>query len=351
MTGMARMTTRVRAWAKVALAALACAFAAAPGPAFGATLHSRLDFEMPGYGSSRRVITDHYLMNETGTWHLFYTELPGPYAAASRIGHATSPDLVHWTELPAAITAGGTAWTATGAWAPHVVAHPGGGWRMLFTGRAASGAQAIGALASADLVTWTLASPDPVFTPSTTWAAWDAGTTSNCRDPFVWFEGGAYSMIYTAKTKTGRPALGHARSTDLLTWTDAGPFAVDSTSTSPTDLESPFLVFDNGRVELLYSRFYLRFLSAATSAGPWDVAAGAVLDAQSVAPEWIKSGATQLMSRVRQDSCDPLTSLVVIDTVTATPGGYAIPGPPGPPAGARIEGDAFALGTIWGDGP
>lgn len=322
-----------------------------PRDAVAATVHTRIDFETPGYGAFGRRISDHFLLETGGTFHLFYTELPGPQAPLCRIGHATSTDLVHWAERPTVIVAGSPSWMATGTWAPHVIARPGGSWIMLFTGRNAWGAQSIGGLASADLDTWTPVSPAPLWIPPTTWARWDSTSTSSCRDPFVWLEGGTYSMIFTAMTSSGRSAIGRAVSDDLIHWEDAGPFAVDLASPGNYELESPHLVFDNGRVELLYTRLFLRFLSAPTSAGPWDVAAGATLDAQASASEKLRTGATQLLSRVRFDTCDPNTAVVVVDTVTALPGGYALPAAPGLPAGWRQEGDAFAWGATFGDGP
>ncbi|MEO6462061.1 MAG: hypothetical protein ABIP29_03210, partial [Candidatus Eisenbacteria bacterium] len=240
----------------------------------------------------------------------------------------------------------------SGAWAPHVIARPGGGWMMFYTGQNASGSQAILGLLSNDLDSWTPASAQPLWTPAgASWARWDSTSAESCRDPFVWFENGAWSMICTMTTHNGRPALGRVQSTDLFTWTDAGPFAIDSTSLAPVDLESAHLVFDNGRVELLYTRFFVRYLSAATSAGPWNVSAGVTLDSRGAASEKLKSGSAQMLARLRYDFCDPPTALIVIDTVTATAGGYAVPAAPGLPFGWTQEGDAFATGPAFGDGP
>src|SRR5688572_7361840 len=126
-----------------------------PRDAAAAAVHTRIDFETPGYGAFGRRISDHFLLELGGTFHLFYTELPTPQTPTSRIGHASSTDLVHWSERPTVIVAGSPSWMSTGTWAPHVIARPGGGWMMLFTGRNAAGAQSIGGLTSADLDTWT----------------------------------------------------------------------------------------------------------------------------------------------------------------------------------------------------
>ncbi len=349
--GRFRLRARAAPGAIGWLLAAAAAIAPAP-PAAAATLHRRFDFETPGYGAAGRDLADYFALEVAGTWHLFYTELPSATVPACRIGHATSSDLVHWSERATVIAVTGTGWQATGTWAPHVVARPGGGWMMFYTGRNGAGAQAVLGLLSSDLETWTTATPLPLWTPQDApWAAWDSTAASSCRDPFVWFESGAWSMITTMTTLGGRPALGRARSTDLFTWADDGPFAIDSSSFAPTDLESPHLVFANGRVELLYSRYWVRYLSAATSAGPWNVAAEVTLDEHGVAPEKLASGTSQLLARLRYDICDDPTAVIVIDTVTATPGGYAVPAAPGLPFGWTQEGDAFASGPTYGDGP
>jgi hypothetical protein len=353
MTGASSRGRRTRALVRgLVVACLLAAICPGPGPAAGATLHRKFDFETTGYGGFGRSLTDHFLLEVAGTWHLFYTEQPSATVTTCRIGHATSTDLIHWSERPTVTTASGSGWLATAAWAPHVIARPGGGWMMFYTCRNPAGAQAIAGLLSSNLDTWTPASPLPLWTPqSAPWASWDSTIVSSCRDPYVWFEEGEYSMLYTATALGGRPAIGRARSFDLFAWTDGGPFAIDSTSQSYAELESPHLVFDNGRVELLYSRFYVRLLTAITSEGPWDVADGPALDAQAVAPEKLKSGTTQLLSRVRYDECEGLTSVIVIDTVTATAGGYTVPAAPGVPLGWKQQGDAFAWGATYGDGP
>ncbi len=333
------------------LAALAAGFLL-PGPltlARAATLHQRFDFEQPGYGRAGQAITDHFLLQSGGLWHLFYTELAGPTTPECRIGHAQSTDLIHWTERTTVTTAGGNGWTATGTWAPHVIAKPGGGWQMFFSGRNASGAQAIGALTSSDLETWTPVAGNPLWVPPT-WARNDGTSATSCRDPFLWTDGTLYHMLYTAHTLIGRPAIGHATSSNLLSWSDAGAFMIDVDSVTPIDLESPQLVFDNGRVELLYTRFRLRILTATTSAGPWDLAEEVTLDPVGGAAEKLRVGATQLLSRVRFDICDAPTSLIVIDTVTASPDGYLVPGP-GVAPGWRTFGEAFERGSTFGDPP
>jgi len=325
------------------------AWLAATPAATAATLHTRYDFERPGYGGKDHTITDHFLMESGGQWHLFYTEPAGVNNPVCRIGHARSTDLIHWDERPTVISAGGAEWMATGTWAPHLLTQPGGGWILYFAGRNPLGSQSIGALTSPDLETWTLVAGNPLWMPPT-WAR--GGTTGGaaCRDGFVWSESGLYQMIYTTTTLRGYPAIGRATSPDLLTWSDAGPLLIDSTSTALNDLESPLFVFDNGRTELLYTRQRLRMQTATTSAGPWDVAEEITVDPLGGAAEKVRSGGTQLLTRVRFDECEGTTSLIVIDTVTASPDGYDIPGP-GLPTGWASFDAGFDFGWTYGDPP
>jgi predicted GH43/DUF377 family glycosyl hydrolase len=342
---------RVRALARPlvrAIAAVALALAAARADA---TAYTRFDFETPSYGAPGRRLSDHQLLKVGATWHLFYTELASAHTPVARIGHAASTDLVHWTERPTVIAAGGQPWTMSGTWAPHVTGAPGGGWVMLFTGENALFSQAIGALTSGDLDTWQLAPENPVFVPPT-WARWGPDFTCDCRDPFVYFENGVYSMLYTVQTASPkRSALGRATSLDLLHWADAGPFAIDSVTTGLVPLESSSLVFGGGRVELHFTRTSTQMLVAPTSAGPWDFGHPVDVDPLGAAGEIALDGAVRLLSRVRFDLCQGSTSIIVIDTVATTEAGYDVPGPPTLPPGWSVDGDAFVAQPTYGDGP
>jgi hypothetical protein len=317
-----------------------------------ATVFTAFDFETPEYGACGHRVSDHFLLKEAGVWHLFYTELAGGAVPVTRIGHATSPDLAHWTEHPTVIAAGAAPWCDKGTWAPHVTVAPGGGWVMLFTGKSAVGSESIGALTSSDLETWLIAPENPVFTPSTSWARWGPDFYCSCRDPFVWFENGVYNMLYTVVTVTPeRPALGRAESLDLLHWSDRGAFAIDSLLAASVDVESASLVFRANRVELHFTRNYTQMLSAPTSAGPWDFTQAVTVDGMGGAGELVPDGAATLFSRVRLDWCNASTGVIVIDTVTATANGYKIPSSPRLPGAWILDGDAFASQPVYSDGP
>jgi hypothetical protein len=92
-------------------------------------------------------------------------------------------------------------------------------------------------------------------------------------------------------------------------------------------------------------------LTAPTSAGPWDFTQAVDVDAKGGASEIVADGNVKILSRLRYDLCQSNTQVIVIDTVTATPAGYSVPGPPVLPASWGIDGDAFHAQPVYGDGP
>lgn len=342
--------SRIRAFA-LALLLLAGGLGAALSAR--ATVYTSFDFETPGYGGNGRRMSDHTLLKVGAIWHLFYTELATTLVPATRIGHAVSTDLTHWTERPTVLVAGGKSWFQKGVWAPQVSAAPGGGWVMLFSGKSDLGSEAIGALTSGDLDSWLMAPESPVFAPTTAWARWGSDINCSCRDPFVYFENGVYNLLYTVGTSgaPGYPALGRAESLDLIHWNDMGPFAIDSTFVQYSDIESPSLVFRANRVELHFTRYHAQMLTASTSAGPWNLAEPLDVDPRGGASEIALDGPVSLLSRVRFDACNAQTSLIVIDTVTTTAIAYNVPGPAGLSAAWISDGDAFTSQPTYSDGP
>ena len=335
------------------LLALACAAVLLSfAPRAGATVYTSLDFETPSYGGFGRRLSDHQLLKVGGTWHLFYTDLKTQVTPLTRIGHAVSTDLVHWSERPTVITQGAAPWCEVGTWAPHVVASPAGGWVMLFTGSNEFGSQVIGALTSGDLDNWQLAPENPVFVPTDPMIRWGENFACDCRDPFVYFDDGVYVMLYTALTEMPkRPMIGRAESLDLLHWVDTGAFAIDSLTSTTTSLESSSLVFGPNRVELHFTRTHAQMLTAPSVEGPWDFANLVEVETKGGASEFVNDGPVTLMSRLRFDVCVAPTVVIVIDTVTASATSYNVPGPPVLPPSWNWDGDAFGFAPTYGDGP
>ena len=321
-------------------------------PRAQATGYTSYDFETPSYGGYGRRIADHQLIKQGSTWHLFYTELRTSINANTKIGHATSTDLIHWTERPTVIQQGAADWCQKGTWAPHTLANPAGGWIMLFTGENAAGSEVIGALTSGDLDNWQLSPENPVFIPLDPQIRWGPDIACDCRDPFVYFQNGTYTMIYTAVTNAPQhPMIGRAESLDLIHWADMGPFVIDTVTVAQHVLESSSLVFGQNRVELHFTRNSAEMLTAPTAAGPWDFSNIVPVEPKGGASEIVKDGSVTLLSRLRFDPCVPNTVVIVIDTVAANATSYTVPGPPVLPVNWTRDGDAFGDQPIYGDGP
>ena len=189
-------------------------------------------------------LTDHWVWDfwlaDDGTeFHLYYLHAPKSLGHPdlrhrnARIGHATSADLVNWSnhgQIFDAGTPGGFDGSAT--WTGSVIRDDNGLWRMFYTGSrflspdSAANIETVGLAISADLHTWTKR-PGPVCAADP--ALYETLGTSNWpeeawRDPWVFRTAdGMWHMLITARGKVGaepdRGVMGYATSTDLETWT------------------------------------------------------------------------------------------------------------------------------------
>ena len=163
----------------------------------------------------------HGVVRHDGGYHLFFQHQPAGTVWANGIvwGHATSPDLLHWTEQePALEPEPGEG----GCWSGSLVAGPEGP-AILYTSAPSTG--------SADLPLIRLAHGDDRL------AAWrrdaavgvaaPAGTLA-FRDPAAWRDGDGWAMVVGASLPGDAGPMGAAllyRSPDLRTWTYEGPVA------------------------------------------------------------------------------------------------------------------------------
>jgi beta-fructofuranosidase len=214
-------------------------------------------------------VWDSWLADDGEQYHLFFLRaarsLVDPKLRHHRasIGHAVSPDLVSWRELPDALVAsGGPAWDDLATWTGSVVRAPDGTWRMFYSGlsRADDGrVQRIGAATSADLIRWTRDTAAKTIEADARWYEKhdpDAWIEEAWRDPFVFADqdGDGWHMLITARVPTGpadaRGVIGHARSDDLVDWEVRPPL------TAPTGfghLEVPQSHVIEGQPVLIFS--------------------------------------------------------------------------------------------------
>ena len=233
----------------------------------------RFDFEQKYFSELGYPVLDHYLFQKDGLFHLYY--LRGNPAVD--IGHATSPDLVHWTLQPPVLERGpaGT-FDSKALWAPHLW-YNGSTWFLYYTGVNSVSSQQTGLALSADLVGWYKV-PWPVYHPDPAWAEWSPDYFTHGRDPHVFAHGGKYYMLVTAKTNTNRGAIALAESPDLINWTDIGPLYVHNTWHV---LESVFLQERAGKFHLFFTEeavFGTSHMSSDSLFSGWDIVNRRLID-------------------------------------------------------------------------
>lgn len=243
------------------------------------------------FGLEAQGIGDPNPFYEGGRYHLFYLQNEGrhPWRLSS------SSDLSSWTAPGEAVPVGQAGepdyWTGSGS----VVADPRGGYRIFYTGHLPGGNPKELVMASrADSLAgpWRkLAAPRFAGVPD-----YDA---MDFRDPFVFWndEAKAWWMLLTTR-KSGQAVIGLYSSPDLDRWTAAAPLYTEA---SPLNLEVPDLFREDGDWFLLYSdqrdaSRQTRYLTAATSAGPYAYGAFDALDGRGFyAGKTAGTGANRLL--------------------------------------------------------
>ena len=167
-----------------------------------------------------------------GSYHLFYQYNPqGPFWGQIHWGHAVSHDLVHWHDLPIALTPTPGGPDEGGCWSGCAV-DDSGVPKIFYTGvRDERGLAQIQvtclAVGSDDLLHWQKHPENPLVTPP------EGLALTGFRDPSVWLEEGVwYQLIGAGIRGVGGAALLY-RSNDLLEWEYLGPL-LDSSGHDPT---------------------------------------------------------------------------------------------------------------------
>ena len=167
-----------------------------------------------------------------GTYHLFYQYNPeGAFHHHIQWGHATSTDLVTWTDQPVALepSAGPD---AEGCWSGVLVNHDGVP-TLVYSGRFEDQELPCVAVGSPDLVEWTKDPGNPVI------AAPPAGVDITAyRDHCVWREGSMWRQLVGSGIRNRGGTAFLYESEDLRSWDYVGPLVIgDASQGDPSDTD------------------------------------------------------------------------------------------------------------------
>jgi beta-fructofuranosidase len=233
-------------------------------------------------------VWDFWVADDGDLFHLFFLKAPRTLGDPDQrhwhasVGHAVSSDLTTWTRVADALDPQPEpAFDSLATWTGCCVRDEAGTWRMFSTGLTTehrSRWQRVGVSTSTDLTTWRR-TPDALVDADERWYATLAGGADeeHWRDPWV-VRGadGRWHMYVTAQAREvpasgGRGVVGHAVSTDLLTWRVCEPLSRG---------ESPFSWMEVVSVQEVEGRWVLVFSCLAEqmpgapdgSGGVWSLA-------------------------------------------------------------------------------
>ncbi|NWF68311.1 MAG: glycoside hydrolase family 32 protein [Chloroflexi bacterium] len=198
------------------------------------------DFQRPRYHflpPSNWMNDPNGLIHWQGAYHLFYQHNPASAVWGNmHWGHAVSPDLLHWTDLPLALapTPGGP--DERGVFSGCAVDN--GLPTLIYTGvRGEQYEIQTQCLATSrdGLLTWEKHASNPVLSavPAV------SGQTADFRDPFVWREADGWYMVVGSRIADVGGAVFLYRSPDLLAWEYLGPLFIGDKNVNGVIWECP----------------------------------------------------------------------------------------------------------------
>jgi beta-fructofuranosidase len=198
-------------------------------------------------------IWDFWVADDGEEFHLFFLKASRALIDPDRrhwratVGHATSVDLINWTEREdALVPADSPAFDDLATWTGSVVRGDDGRWRMFYTAvdRAGGGLQQrISSVISDDLYVWTrepgrsVLEPDPRWYETVDTREWP---DQAWRDPWVFRAPDGWHMLITARSNDGpaddRGVIGHAISPDLRRWEIQPPLSAPGAGFGQTEV-------------------------------------------------------------------------------------------------------------------
>ncbi len=189
---------------------------------------------------------DFWLADDGKSFHMFYLHAPKSLGNPdlrhrnARIGHATSLDLIDWTDHGQIFEPGPSgSFDDTANWTGSVARGHDGRWYLYYTGSHwlspdnNHNIETIGLAVSDDLFTWTK-QPGPICRADNRWyetygtSSW---TEEAWRDPWVFpdADGRTWHMLVTARANHGddmqRGVVGHAVSRNMVDWVVQPPLS------------------------------------------------------------------------------------------------------------------------------
>jgi len=216
-------------------------------------------------------VWDSWVADDGETYHLYFLKAPRALEDPSRrharavIGHATSTDLVDWTDRGTTLPPSEAGWDDLALWTGSTVRADDGTWRMFYTALNTHRGhvlrdQRVGVVESDDLHHWRRTTDAPALSADGRWYKTldeDPSASETWRDPFVFRDPGAggWHMLVTARLKgTERyddGVLAHARSQDLVSWEVQPPVSGDPSGFG--QIEVPQVRVVDGRPVLVFT--------------------------------------------------------------------------------------------------
>jgi beta-fructofuranosidase len=171
-----------------------------------------------------------------GEYHMFYQHNPAAAVwGPMHWGHAVSPDLIHWEDLPIALEPTPGSPDAEGCWSG-VLVDNGGVPTLIYSGNSAVGQRACLATSADGLRTWVKDPANPVIPetpPELDLLAY--------RDHCIWREDDGWHHLIGAGIRGQGGTVLQYRSDDLHTWEYLGPISTGSAADTGEIWECPDL--------------------------------------------------------------------------------------------------------------